>query len=125
MQMTHENPDLIPLPAAEILNKIKLKMAHLFSMKERERLVLGNFINSEVLSFNKPDESVKRYELTYQLDLVGSLQGKILLNLDNALAQSVAAALFGGDAAVSDDDTDAAMKELLNIFAGHMATAFN
>jgi CheY-specific phosphatase CheX len=124
MQISAENSGIIPLPEAEMLNRIKLKMGHLFSMKERERLVLGNFINSEVLSFNKPAESVKRYELTYQLDLIGSLQGRVLLNLDEALAASVASALFGGDA-VSVEDSDAAMKELLNIFAGHMATAFN
>lgn len=124
-QVKAEETSRAEIPEGDMLNKIKLKMAHLFSLKEKERLVLGDFMNSEVLSFNSPAESVKQYDLAYEIDLIGAIQGKVLLNLDSALANSVASALFGGEGEAAAEDVDAAMKELLNIFSGHMVTAFN
>ncbi|HRP70849.1 MAG TPA: chemotaxis protein CheX, partial [Turneriella sp.] len=98
---------------------------HLFSMKEKQRLVLGEFLNSEVMNFNEPAEGVVRYNMTYALDLLGSLKGRVLLNLDSSLAHAVAAILFASETGVSDEDMHVAMQELLNIFGGHLVTAFN
>jgi len=109
----------------EIIRRITLKMSHLFSMKEKQRQVIGEFLNSEVLNFNAPSESVARYGLTYSIGVIGAFAGTVLLNLEESLARKVARVLFGSADAVSDEDLHAAMQELLNIFGGHLATAFN
>lgn len=108
-----------------LAEKIKLKMAHLFSMKEKQRLVLGEFLNSEVMNFNEPAQGIERYNLTYGLDLLGSLSGRVILNLESSLAHAVAAILFASEGPISDEDMDVSMQELLNIFGGHLVTAFN
>lgn len=108
----------------EIVDRISLKVSHLFSVKEKQRVIIGEFLNSEVINVNAPNQSVKRYDLTFQLDILGTLRGKILLNIETRLAARIAAGLFGS-AGVSEEEMHTAMQELLNIFAGHLITAFN
>ncbi len=108
----------------EIINRIALKISHLFSMKEKQRVVIGEFLNSEVLNFNSIGQTVQRYDLTYRLGILGDFSGNILLNLNGSLAEKIARMLFGSDE-VQADEIHAAMQELLNIFSGHLATAFN
>lgn len=108
----------------EIINRLSLKISHLFSIKEKQRVVIGEFLNSEVINVNAPSQSVKRYDLTFQLDLLGAIRGKILLNVETRLAARIAAGLFGS-VGVSEDEMHTAMQELLNIFAGHLVTALN
>lgn len=108
----------------EIINRIALKVSHLFSMKEKQRVVIGEFLNSEVLNFNSASQMVQRYELTYRLGIIGDYGGNILLNLNSSLAEKIARMLFGSDE-VQPDEIHTAMQELLNIFSGHLATAFN
>lgn len=108
----------------EIINRVSLKVSYLFSVKEKQRIIIGEFFNSEVINFNAPNQSVKRYDLTFQLDLLGAMTGKILLNINTRLAARIASGLFGTEG-VSEEEAHTAMQELLNIFAGHLATAFN
>lgn len=115
-------PDLAEV---EMIRRITLKVSHLFSMKEKQRQVMGEFLNSEVLSFNAPNQTVIGYGLTYQLGVIGAFSGSILLNLEPALAEKMTGILFGSEGPVSKEDVDSAMQELLNIFGGHLSTAFN
>lgn len=109
---------------SEIINRVSLKISHLFSMKEKERIVIGEFLNSEVISFNSLSHIVQKYDLTYQLGIIGDFGGNILLNLNHSLAEKIARTLFGGEE-IQPEDVHTAMQELLNIFSGHLATAFN
>lgn len=109
----------------EVIRRISLKVSHLFSMKEKQRRVMGEFLNSEVLNFNAPTQSVSGYGLTYQLGVIGAFSGRILLNLDPVLAEKITGILFASPGPMSKEDINSAMQELLNIFGGHLSTAFN
>lgn len=106
-----------------MLSWLSLKISHLFEIKEKQRLIIGDFINSEILSHNARSHVVKRYPLTYQLAINGDFDGSVILNLEPELAEVIARSLLGET--VVADDIDAVMQELLNIFGGHLAIAFN
>src|SRR5688572_13196355 len=108
------------LEEGEIIRRITLKVSHLFSMKEKQRQVMGEFLNSEVLNFNAPNQSIVRFNLTYQLGVIGTFAGSVWLNLDTDLAEKITGILFGSTGQVAQEDVDSAMQELLNIFGGHL-----
>lgn len=125
MKTVAENPMQSNLEEGEIIRRITLKISHLFSMKEKQRRVMGEFLNSEVLNFNAPSQTVVRYGVTYRLGVLGDFAGSVWLNLGEPLAEKITGVLFGMSKGATREDMDAAMQELLNIFGGHLATAFN
>ena len=108
-----------------LVKEINLNMSDLFKMKERGRIILGQFINSEVLNFNRKNDKVSIYPLTYMLDFHGELQGKIYLNLKPEIAIYLGGILFNEELISVTENVDEAMKEILNIFSGHLATFFH
>lgn len=108
----------------DLVERVSLKVSHLFSMKERQRSVIGDFLSLEILNFNAPKQEVEKYGLTYRLGIIGEMGGFVLLNLSPKLAEKIACTLFATES-VNAEDTHTAMQELLNIFSGHLATAFN
>ncbi|MDH5716212.1 MAG: chemotaxis protein CheX [Spirochaetia bacterium] len=104
----------------DLIDKINHEMPPLFRLKERGRLVLGEFVNSNIFSYNKKDQQFKEYQLTYSLDFFGSLQGKIFLNIEPDIAVHITKLLFGDDLDDPISLVNEAMKETLNIFSGHL-----
>jgi len=119
----HANTSLGEPNAVELIRKIEISATHLFSLKERQRIMLGEYFNSCVHSVTSPHDDITHYALTYRLDIGGDLSGAIYLNLDKKLAQEIAVKLVADESALLPEDIETAMHELLNIFAGHLSTA--
>ncbi|MDH5716211.1 MAG: hypothetical protein OEZ22_01070 [Spirochaetia bacterium] len=102
----------------DLISKINENTLPLSTMKERGRVVLGDFIRSEIVSYENKEHTLEKYKHTYELDIHGSLNGKIYLNLNSDIADYLSTVLFGES---EEELRDEAMKETLNIFSGHMS----
>ena len=109
-----------------LLNKMSKRMAVLYRMKERGRIVLGNMIKSEIINFNNKKQKVKKYPLTFTLNIFGTFNAKIYLNLKPRAARHLTKLLFSQYMKIKPKEwTNQAMKEILNIFSGHLVTFFD
>ncbi|MDH5719934.1 MAG: hypothetical protein OEZ13_04850 [Spirochaetia bacterium] len=109
-----------------LIQKMSYRMAVLYRMKERGRIVLGNLINSEILNFNNKNQKVDKFSMTYTLNITGTFDAKIYLNLEPEAALHITDLLFKQYMDVNPKDwSEQAMKEILNIFSGHLVTFFD
>ncbi|MDH5718673.1 MAG: chemotaxis protein CheX [Spirochaetia bacterium] len=110
----------------KIKTKVTDKMAAFLQMKEKGRLVLKEFVRSEVVNFNDKTKNINQYPLTYELDFFGSIEGNIYLNITSEAALHITKSLFGHYLNDNPENwKEVAMKEILNIFSGHIITAFD
>ncbi|MDH5721353.1 MAG: chemotaxis protein CheX [Spirochaetia bacterium] len=122
--MTVQNPTESETDIEKIIKEINQGLESLFLAKEKTRVILGEFVNSDIVSHNDKNRKVKKYSLTYELDFHGSFGGKILLNIEPEIALYITSLLFGEDLEDPISYVNEAMKETLNIFSGHLVSFF-
>ena len=108
----------------KLFQEINKGLESLFLAKEKTRIMLGEFVNTDILSYNDKRQKVKKHSLTYELDFHGSFGGKILLNIESEIALYITKLLFGEDLDDIISYVNEAMKETLNIFSGHLVSFF-
>jgi CheY-specific phosphatase CheX len=106
------------------IDSIVLSINDLMEIKDKNRSILGDYLSAEVVNYNGKEVPVRKKALTYLNELSGGFSGRVVLNLDEPLAISIASSLFMDELTVVDETVDAAMNELLNIFSGNLTKHF-
>ena len=122
--MTMANTNEQETNIEKLIGQINKEMESLFLAKEKTRVMLGEFVNSDILSHNDKRKKVKKYSLTYELDFYGNFGGKIILNIESEIALYITKLLFGEEIEDPISYVNEAMKETLNIFSGHLVSFF-
>ena len=72
-----------------------MKMTDLFQMKEKGRVVVGLFVNSEILNYNAKDSKVEKHGLTIEVGVKGDLTGIVkAIRLSRATMGNIRQNLF-------------------------------
>lgn len=81
--------------------------------------------NTKIADVNMEEEPYRRKGVATLISIQGDIEGRVILDLDNATAEAIASALMGSPVTGSDSAVQETLFELANLVIGNAVTTLN